>query len=257
MGSMDTNGLCKMWGNTAQENMLYTYYLPFPKTKIQENACEFLDPTKASALNRMFMAGESSPEVKQLLSQALSGTGTPVLPMMASSLCAMNVGFFAYKPGLAECNDGQESSEHLHLLTLRTKSLLGGSAPHPHPLGPIWMETPGFILALLQTNEGSVMVHDYKMTVNNTGVPSSHTAVMLHNEAERLENQKGKYEADNCELRKQMLLNTNEITNIKALLKNNAKKAANICGPDRAPRAWNNDETMLESAPPHEPVAET
>lgn len=234
--------------------MLYTYYVPFPKTMIPENASDFLDSTKASALVRMFMASESSPEVKQLLGQALGGTGPFVLPMMASSLCAMNVGFFAYKPGLSECNDGQESSEHLHLLTLRTKSLLGGAAPHPHPLGPIWLESPAFICGLLQTKEGSLSVHDYKMTVNNAGLPSSHAAVILHNETQRLENRKRKFEADNFELRKQMLLNNTEISNINHLLKDNSKRAADMCGADRAPPTWAND---AAPKPSPEPVAES
>ena len=139
-----------VFGAENQTDMLYTYYVPFPKTKLTENLVDVLDCTKANPLLRMFMMSSTSGVMKEMLGKVLSGVELSVLPWMASSLSAMNVGFFAYKPSTSTVHAGQEASDELHLLTLRTKTLLGGVAPHQHPLGPVWVETTNFIITMLQ-----------------------------------------------------------------------------------------------------------
>eukprot|EP00435_Cladocopium_sp_Y103_P067324 s117_g29.t2 len=150
---------------------------------------------------------------------------------MASSLSAMNVGFFAYKPTTSTIHAGQEASDELHLLTLRTKTLLGGVAPHQHPLGPVWVETTNFIITMLQSKEASLTIQEYKVSMTNTGDFYPQSSIVEKNRIQRLANRKRKLEEDNHDLGKTMVMNKAEIAEIERQLHQaNAEPAAELPG---------------------------
>eukprot|EP00435_Cladocopium_sp_Y103_P041839 s1300_g11.t1 len=213
-------------GAQNQTDMLYTYYVPLPKTQVSDNLVEVLDCTKANPLLRMFMMSSTSGAMKEMLSKVLSGVELSVLPWMASSLSAMNVGFFAYKPTTSTIHAGQEASDELHLLTLRTKTLLGGVAPHQHPLGPVWVETTNFIITMLQSKEASLTIQEYKISMTNTGDFYPQETIVEKNRAQRLANRKRKLEEDNHELGKTMVMNKAEIAEIERQLRSGNAEAA-------------------------------
>ena len=204
--------------------MVYTYYVPLPKTFLLENLGEILDSQKAAPLLRMLMSSESSSVMKDKFASVLSGKEPGVLPMMASSLSAQNVGFFAYKPGTSKIHEGLEASEYLHLATLRTKSLLGGAAPHQHPLGPIWVETTQYIISMLEKKEASLTLEDYQMTVTSTGKYILQQSFIARNEAEKHANRKRKLEEENMDLGRVIAKNKAEIRDLEALLSAAEKK---------------------------------
>ena len=206
------------FGEKNHTDMLYTYYVPFPKTKISENLVDVLDCTKANPLLRMFMMSSSSGSMKDMLSKVLSGVELSVLPWMASSLSAMNFGFFAYKPTTSTVYGGQEASDEMHLLTLRTKTLLGGVAPHQHPLGPVWVESTNFIISMLQSKEAMLTVQEYKISMTNTGDFYPQSSIVDKNRRQRLANRKRKLQEDNQELGKAMVMNKSEIADIERQL---------------------------------------
>eukprot|EP00435_Cladocopium_sp_Y103_P066722 s117_g29.t1 len=153
---------------------------------------------------------------------------------MASSLSAMNVGFFAYKPTTSTIHAGQEASDELHLLTLRTKTLLGGVAPHQHPLGPVWVETTNFIITMLQSKEASLTIQEYKVSMTNTGDFYPQSSIVEKNRIQRLANRKRKLEEDNHDLGKTMVMNKAEIAEIERQLHQaNAEPAAELPGKGR------------------------
>ena len=226
-----------VFGAENQTDMLYTYYVPFPKTKLTENLVDVLDCTKANPLLRMFMMSSTSGVMKEMLGKVLSGVELSVLPWMASSLSAMNVGFFAYKPSTSTVHAGQEASDELHLLTLRTKTLLGGVAPHQHPLGPVWVETTNFIITMLQSKEAVLTVQDYKISMTNTGDFYPQSSIVEKNRSQRLASRKRKLQEENHELGKTMAMKKSEIAEIERQLAQGCAEASALepsrpCAPE-------------------------
>ena len=226
-----------VFGAENQTDMLYTYYVPFPKTKLTENLVDVLDCTKANPLLRMFMMSSTSGVMKEMLGKVLSGVELSVLPWMASSLSAMNVGFFAYKPSTSTVHAEQEASDELHLLTLRTKTLLGGVAPHQHPLGPVWVETTNFIITMLQSKEAVLTVQEYKISMTNTGDFYPQSSIVEKNRSQRLASRKRKLQEENHELGKTMVMNKSEIAEIERQLAQGCAEASAVepsrpCAPE-------------------------
>ena len=74
-----------VFGAKNHADMVYTYYVPLPKTFLLENLGEILDSQKAAPLLRMLMSSESSSvmkdkfEQKAVLSQGLFSRGMELL----------------------------------------------------------------------------------------------------------------------------------------------------------------------------------
>ena len=218
--SVDLKGsTAPSWGAEDKRSMVYTYYMPFPKTRLSSLLTEVLDAKKITPLLRMLMASETSHGMKETFQKVLNGFDMGVLPFMASCLSDMNVGFFAYKPASVVAPDGKEASEELHLFTLQTKALLGGAAPHQHPLGPIWVENAGYIINMLQSSEATLTVQSYKMTANTTGPHTLQSSLIRRIQNEKLALKKRKLESENDELRTAMRRNDSEIKRLATILK--------------------------------------
>ena len=113
------------------------------------------------------------------------------VPVVASALTAMTLGFFAFKPGQAS---GGEESQSLQLVQIDSLELLDARPPNPHPLCSFWLVKPAGLLRLIDEKTATVTVKEYKMKVSLMAEFISHTSLLEMHHKLRLQHHKRRLE---------------------------------------------------------------
>ena len=175
--------------SAVPDDLVYTYYLALPnpedsvEARAQIKAESLVQSRLAKPLVRLLHANEPDPQVQGILHEALdSPPNLDVLPLTASPLTAMALGFFAYRPLMASTDEKAEKHDPLVLLTLKTTSLAGNQAPHMHPFGSFWLVAAVDVTHHLSEKKGRLSMSQFQMKVHQTEEYMPHHAVRLQNQ---------------------------------------------------------------------------
>ena len=184
----------------------YKYYLSMPMSEEIDGKKLLNSQVGVTRLMNLLRHSEPRPEVKEVLQQ---GQETQCLPVTASALSAMTLGFFAYDPS---------GSGELLLLTINTKKLTVCDAPIHHPLCAFWLASVESLCKSIDINEAVVTVSKYQMTVHETGSYEPHVEVIRQAQCLGLKAQKRELEQDLVDLEMEAVSKKSCLQSVKAKL---------------------------------------
>ena len=217
---------------SKEKNLPCTYYLAMPPQCLPLK--EMLHVKRAFPLLKLLLQNERDQDMKVLLENCCNLTGDYVgLPLVASPITAMTLGFFAYKP--LQSVDGQES-DCLHLLRFSSKDLLDTLPPHSSPLCPFWLINTVGLNRMIENQEVALVINTFKMRVSLTAKYQTQMDLVEHHEKVRLQGRKRKLEDEVSRLEE-------ELSERKAEIEQVAKKLCPL--PEPLPEQVTEPESTL------------
>ena len=186
-----------------------SYYIALPAGPRMMMLDDLLTVKRAVPMLKLLLRNEKSDDMKILLQNCIAGRGDYIgLPMMSSPITAMTMGFFAYKPEgpreLSKEPKQSQQSQPLHLVHIRTKSLLNLMPPNSNPLCPFWLFKPAGLMSRFHKNELTVKVQEFRMKVNMNAEYQPQADLIKHSDKARMLNLKRKLEDEVEELQAEM-----------------------------------------------------
>ena len=173
-----------------------SYFLALPGPAAPEAApaalSDIVSIERAKPLLKLLLSNERNEDMRVLLENCCNSLGDYIgVPVVASALTAMTLGFFAFKPGQAS---GGEESQSLQLVQIDSLELLDARPPNPHPLCSFWLVKPAGLLRLIDEKTATVTVKEYKMKVSLMAEFISHTSLLEMHHKLRLQHHKRRLE---------------------------------------------------------------
>eukprot|EP00438_Fugacium_kawagutii_P000049 Skav202750 [mRNA] locus=scaffold3516:24380:31633:+ [translate_table: standard] len=152
----------RFFGQQDQTNLQCSYYLALPTSPTTTNLSELIQVKHAAPLLKLLLQNERDEEVKILLENCCALRGDYIgVPLVASPITAMTLGFFAYKP---ESLSGHQS-QPLQLLQFNSPHLLDRMPPISNPLCPFWLMKPDGLVRMINDCLLALTVEHFKMQV--------------------------------------------------------------------------------------------
>ena len=176
-----SGGAARAFGSTKMENFACSYFLALPVAAEHVPLQELLTVTRSAPVLKLLLQNETNEDMKVLLENCIAGRGDYIgLPLVASPITAMILGFFAYKPSSEQFQQSQQSAP-LHLLKFCAQSLVDHHLPFFHPLCPFWLYKPAGLIQLIQKNEMMLAIEGFRMKVSQTAEYQSQTDLLHRN----------------------------------------------------------------------------
>lgn len=150
------------FGQTDTVDLRCSYYLALPSSQSRD-LTELLQVKHATPLLKLLLQNERDEDAKILLENCCALRGDYIgVPLVASPITAMTLGFFAYKPEHALSG---EESQPLQLLQFSCRQLLDRMPPFSNPLCPFWLMKPCGLVRLINDCQVALTVEHFKMQV--------------------------------------------------------------------------------------------
>lgn len=171
-------------------NFACSYFLALPVQPGHIPLPELLTVTRAAPLLKLLLHNEKDEDMKLLLQNCIDVRSDDIgLPLVASPITAMIMGFFAYKPS-SELSEQSEQSAPLQLLKFCAQSLVDLHPPFSHPLCPFWIYKPAGLIRRIQNNEMRLDIQEFTMNVSQTAEYQAQALLVEQSQKARLQNRK-------------------------------------------------------------------
>lgn len=200
--------LCGNWIQKSPKGPLpglaynFRYYVAIDDTGNED------DVTEANPLPLLMLLARNDPSSESPF-KTTNVTGGAI-PLASSQQVAMHLGFFAYK------------LTKLKMVELCYTGLIGGQAPHSHPMGSFWVLRMDILATMLQEGRMQIQYAPYEMTLTMVGQAMTSDSLFLDASVLNLRKRKRQLEADIADLTDQVGAKKSELASVNGKLEAHA-----------------------------------
>lgn len=198
-------------GKKVTPDLSCSYYLAMPL--IESRALtDLLQVKHAVPLLKLLLQNERDEDMKILLQNCCTLLGDYIgIPLVASPITAMTLGFFAYKPGVSVSG---LRSDSLRLFQFSSRSLLDRMPPYSNPLCPFWLLKPDGLIRLINESEIALKIESFKMQVSEMADYKPQSDLIHRHEKLRLQHRKRDLEDKVAQLQEDLVEKKTELAHL-------------------------------------------